>query len=66
MALKQVGIAALRSPTGEFLPAVPIMKEVPETSKVAEITNEELERLFIERMKQYAHALDEQKKGVKT
>lgn len=63
MALKQVGIAALRSPTGEFLPAVPIMKEVPEESKVAEITNEELERLFIDRMKQYAHACEKIKRG---
>jgi hypothetical protein len=28
MAYKQVGISALRSPTGEFLPAVPLYAEV--------------------------------------
>lgn len=54
--LKQVGVAALRSPSGEFLPEVPIMREVPEKSKTAELTEQELDRLFIDRMKQYADA----------
>lgn len=30
MALIQIGVMALRSPTGEFLPSQPIYKEIPD------------------------------------
>lgn len=62
MALIQVGTAALRSPSGEFLPSVPIMREVPEKTKTAEITEQELAHLFCERMKAYFDASKEVKK----
>ena len=54
--LKQVGITALRSPTGEFLPAVPIYKEVPEETKADAITEGELARLFVDRIRQCRNA----------
>lgn len=62
MALEQVGTAALRSPTGEFLPSVPILREISEESTVKEKTMSEVESLFVERMKQYAKACEKSKK----
>lgn len=56
MALVQVGVVALRSPSGEFLPSVPILKELPEPTRAAEITEAELERIFIERFRLYKAA----------
>lgn len=61
MALIQVGTMALRSPSGEFLPSVPIMKEVPEKSITEEITEQELAHIFCERMKLYFDATKEEK-----
>lgn len=56
MALIQVGTVAIRSPSGDFLPAVPILKEIPDNDRTEAITEQELERLFVERMKLYAAA----------
>ncbi|SCJ79192.1 Uncharacterised protein [uncultured Flavonifractor sp.] len=57
MALVKVGIIALRSPDGDFLPATPIYKDLPvnERGRTAqeEKATEEISRLLAERFKEY-------------
>lgn len=57
MALVQVGIMALRSPNGEFLPATPIYKELPvnERGRTAqeEKATAEISSLLAGKFKQY-------------
>ena len=63
MALIQVGTVAIRSPSGDFLPAVPILKEIPDNDRTEVITEQELERLFVDRMKQYVAAKQKERKS---
>lgn len=57
MALVQVGIIALRSPDGDFLPATPIYKDLPVNERGRttreEKATEEISRLLAEKFKEY-------------
>lgn len=57
MALVQVGIMALRSPNGEFLPATPIYKELPVNERGRTTQEEkataEISSLLAGKFKQY-------------
>lgn len=57
MALVQVGIIALRSPDGSFLPATPIYKDLPvnERGRTAqeEKATEEISRMLAQKFKEY-------------
>ena len=57
MALVQVGIIALRSPDGDFLPATPIYKDLPVNERgrtvQEEKATEEISRLLAEKFKEY-------------
>ena len=57
MALVQVGIIALRSPDGEFLPATPIYKDLPVNERgrtvQEEKATEEISRLLAQKFKEY-------------
>ena len=50
----QIGVTAARTPTGEFLPSVPIFKEVtPEIAAAEERTTADVAKIFAQKMKQY-------------
>jgi len=56
VAYKQVGVMALRSPAGEFLPAQPIYEEYldEETAEAAEAAAyDDIASVFARKMKQY-------------
>lgn len=57
MALVQVGIIALRSPDGEFLPATPIYKELPANERgrteMEEKETSEISRILAMKYKEY-------------
>ena len=57
MALVQVGIIALRSPDGDFLPATPIYKDLAVNGRGRttreEKATEEISRLLAEKFKEY-------------
>lgn len=57
MALVQVGIIALRSPDGDFLPATPIYKDLPVNERgrtvQEEKATEEISRLLAKKFKEY-------------
>ena len=51
---EQIGVFARRTPSGEFLPAQPIMREVPEEREQAAVDyiDEQLAKLFIDEHRQ--------------
>lgn len=57
MALVQVGIVALRSPDGKFLPATPIYKELPVNERghtdQEEKCNDEIAKVLARKYKAY-------------
>ena len=57
---KQIGVAALRSPDGEFLPSVPVFKKCGRKEKASEFDDgTDLARLLASKMKQYQDGLNE-------
>lgn len=57
MSLVKVGVMALRSPSGEFLPEEPIYCEILETKPESEyIPLDELGELFADKFKAYKQA----------
>lgn len=67
MALVQVGIIALRSPDGDFLPATPIYKDLPVNERgrtvQEEKATEEISRLLAEKFKEYIDGCRKAKHG---
>lgn len=57
MALVKVGLIALRSPDGEFLPATPIYKEIPVNERgrteLEEAAVSEISRILAMKYKEY-------------
>lgn len=54
MALVKVGVMAIRSPSGEFLPEEPIYRDIPESEPEGEyIPLDELGELFADKVKVY-------------
>lgn len=70
MALVQVGIIALRSPDGDFLPATPIYKDLPvnERGRTAqeERATEEISRLLAQKFKEYIDGCRKEGRSQKT
>ncbi len=63
MKLIQVGIIAMRSSTGDFLPSQPIFRDVEDDSKSEKnLPIKEVEQIFINHMKKYAAIKKKQKK----
>lgn len=67
MALVKVGVMALRSPSGDFLPEEPIYRDIPNTEPESEyIPLDELGELFADKYKSYKQAqADERRKSRK-
>lgn len=59
---EQVGVFARRTPSGKFLPAQPIMREVPEEREQAapDYIDEQLAKIFIDFMRPYVAELKRQ------
>ncbi len=60
MALVQIGIKALRAPSGEFLESVPIFAEIPKEritpeglTKTEDKTIDDISRIMAQKFKQY-------------
>jgi len=57
VALVKVGVIALRSPSGDFLPEEPIYRDIPEEKPESEyIPLDELGELFADKFKAYKKA----------
>lgn len=59
---EQIGVFARRTPSGDFLPAQPIMREVPEEREQAasDYIDEQLAKIFIDFMRPYVAELKRQ------
>lgn len=59
---EQIGVFARRTPSGDFLPAQPIMREVPEEQEQAasDYIDEQLAKIFIDFMRPYVAELKRQ------
>lgn len=64
MALVQVGVMALRSPNGEFLPSEPIYRDISEEqeNKSEYIPMDELAEIFADKFKAHKAAKSSHKK----
>lgn len=64
---EQVGVFARRTPSGEFLPAQPIIHEVPEEREQAasDYIDEQLAKIFIDFMRPYVTELKRQSRRSK-
>lgn len=59
---EQIGVFARRTPSGDFLPAQPIMREVPEEREQAapDYIDEQLAQIFIDFMRPYVDEMKRQ------
>lgn len=62
MPMVQVGVMALRSPDGQFLPSTPIYKEVPQVNErgntpTGEKALVDVSKLFADKFKQYKNGV---------
>ena len=68
MALVQVGMIALRTPSGEILPAEPIYREIEEEQESPSeyLPLDELAEIFADKFKEYKAAKSRRKKSEDT
>lgn len=64
---EQIGVFARRTPSGDFLPEQPIMREVPEEREQAapDYIDEQLAKIFIDFMRPYVAEMKRQSRRAK-